>query len=142
MVARLTQAAALIGTCYISSCYLASCRVSDRMLVLCYVPIWGHTVKDHHNFAYRPDTTPGSVTRSALQSQKVSPAAPGPEGTGKEAISDRVSHHFAEARIGKAAPAASSISRLPATDRMRRGDPRRTAQTNLQPRRAFQYVAV
>jgi hypothetical protein len=91
-------------------CYLASCWVPERLLVLCNVVIWGHTVKDHHNFMYGPNPTRRSVQRSALRSQEVSPAAPDPEGTGKEAIPDRVSHHVAEARIGRAAPAASSVS--------------------------------
>jgi hypothetical protein len=91
----------VIETRYISRCYLASCRVPERPLVLCNVAIWGHTVKDHHNFTYRLGTTPDLYKEAPHGHRRLNLPLPTQKAQGKEAIPDRVSHHFAEARIGR-----------------------------------------
>lgn len=44
--------------------------MADRLLVLCHMAIWCHTIDDHPDFTCKPDTTPGSTQTSALRSQK------------------------------------------------------------------------
>jgi hypothetical protein len=120
----------------VTCCHLASCLVPEQMLILCNVAIWGHTEKGLPQLHVQTGHNTRTCTKKRLKVTEVSPAAPDPEGAGMDAIPDRVSHHSRRGSHREGRPATSSISRLPTTDRMRRGDPRRTTQTDLQSGRA------